>query len=246
MKDNFSRQSDQYAKYRPTYPPALFDYLYEQISNKQYAWDCGTGNGQVAHILAERFKQVAATDISQQQLDNALQRDNIRYSLQAAEKTNFPADSFNLVVVAQAIHWFDFDQFYAEVNRTAKNEALLCVIGYGRLQIDEALDAVISTFYQQVIGPYWDQERRYIDEDYQTIPFPFEEISAPSFVNEQVWTLEHLIGYLNTWSAVKHFINANHYNPIDQLQESIQRLWGSEASRLIRFPILLRIGRIQK
>lgn len=175
--------SDKYAKYRPTYPNELFDYLKSIVQNKQTAWDCGTGNGQVAFELAKIFDYVFATDISQSQIDNALQADNILYSVQAAEQTNFDNKQFDLIVVAQAIHWFDFDKFYAEVRRTAKEKALFCVIGYGRLQISEPIDNLITDFYTNVIGKYWDKERKYIDENYETIPFPFDEIKAPKFEN---------------------------------------------------------------
>lgn len=245
MKDNFSTRSDQYAKYRPTYPAELFAYLNSLVQNKQNAWDCGTGNGQVAYELAKTFDHVFATDISQSQIDNALQADNISYSVQPAEKTGFDRQLFDLIVVAQAIHWFDFDVFYAEVRRTAKENALLCVIGYGRLEVSEPIDRVITDFYNRVIGAYWDKERRYIDEQYKTIPFPFEEIPAPDFVNTQHWALEHVIGYLNTWSAVKHFSKQNGYNPVDKLQSEIESLWGHEGAKEVRFPLLVRVGRIK-
>ena len=246
MKDNFSTQPDKYAKYRPTYPPDLFAFLNLNVQDKQNAWDCGTGNGQVAYELARVFDNVFATDISQSQIDHALQADNISYSVQPAEKTNFGNNLFDLIVVAQAIHWFDFGRFYTEVKRTAKNNALLCVVGYGKLKISRQIDNAIADFYYNVIGTYWDKERRYIDENYKTIPFPFDEIQTPDFVNEQYWALEHLIGYLNTWSAVKHFIKQNNYNPIGKLQKDIEQLWGNKQIRQVHFPLLLRIGRIKK
>jgi ubiquinone/menaquinone biosynthesis C-methylase UbiE len=246
MKDNFSTQSDKYAKYRPTYPSDLFDYINSIVQDKQNAWDCGTGNGQVAYELAKTFDNVFATDISQSQIDNALQADNIFYSVQPAEKTNFDNELFDLIVVAQAIHWFDFDKFYTEVKRTAKENALLCIVGYGKSKISEKIDNVINDFHDNVIGKYWDKERKYIDEKYKTIPFPFDEMQTPNFVNTQRWTLEHLIGYLNTWSAVKHFIKQNGYNPIDKLQSEIEQLWNNEQTKQVHFPLLLRIGRIIK
>lgn len=244
MKDNFSSQSDKYAKYRPIYPPGLFEYLNSLIPDKQNAWDCGTGNGQVASELAKFFKTVFATDISQEQLNNAFKAENILYSLQPAEHTYFDNRLFDLIIVSQAIHWFDFERFYFEVRRTAKPNSLLCVLGYGKLEISQQIDCVIANFYENVLGNYWDDERKYIDENYQTIPFPFNEIQPPDFVNMQHWTLEHLIGYLNTWSAVKHFIRKNEYNPVDKLQIKIAKLWGSEQIKQIRFPVLLRIGQI--
>ncbi|WP_313376076.1 class I SAM-dependent methyltransferase [Chishuiella sp.] len=154
MKDNFSTQSDKYAKYRPSYPKELFNYLDHIISNKNNAWDCGTGNGQIASILSKTYNNVYATDISQFQIDNATKKDTIFYSVQAAEKTNFNENFFNLIVVAQAIHWFNFDEFYSEVKRTAQKDALLAVIGYGRLKISKEIDDLISDFYVNIIGKY--------------------------------------------------------------------------------------------
>jgi hypothetical protein len=52
MKDNFSENAQMYARYRPTYPQALYDSLLEQVAHTQTAWDVGTGNGQVAEQLA--------------------------------------------------------------------------------------------------------------------------------------------------------------------------------------------------
>ena len=243
MKDNFSTQSDHYARYRPIYPDELFSYIAGLTPGKEAAWDCGTGNGQVAGKLAAYFTQVYATDISRSQLDNAVPSSNISYSLQPAEKTNFPDRLFDLIIVAQAIHWFNFDDFYKEVKRTLKQEGYLVVTGYHLLQITEEADALIRSFYEGVIGAYWDEERRYIDEKYQTIPFPFEEIKTPEFSLKLEWTLEHLLGYLNTWSAVKHFQKKNGYNPVDGLKEALGRAWGDQEYRTITLPLLLRIGR---
>ena len=244
MKDLFSSASDEYARYRPGYPASFFDYLNSLLPARQNAWDCGTGNGQVARELAKTFEAVYATDISAAQLQQALPAENIFYSVQPAEQTDFEDHIFDLVVVAQAIHWFDFDRFYAEVRRIAKKEALLCATGYGRPKISEPVDALINDFYENVIGPYWDAERHFIDEQYKTLPFPFPEMQAPEFENVLHWNLSQLIGYLNTWSAVKHFIKQNGFNPVDQLQRNLEKHWPAEEVKEVCFPLLLRIGRI--
>ncbi|WP_309641404.1 class I SAM-dependent methyltransferase [Flavobacterium sp.] len=245
MKDNFSSASEQYALYRPTYPDTFFSYLKTLIPLPKTAWDCGTGNGQVAVKLASFFETVYATDISEAQINQAPKLDNIFYSVQAAEQTTFSDNTFELIMVAQAIHWFDFEKFYDEVNRTAKNNALLVVIGYGRLEIATEIDALIDTFYKDVIGSYWDVERHYIDALYQTIPFPFEEVAIPNFNNTYEWTFDHLLGYLSTWSAVKHYIRINGVNPVDELAVDLKKVFGNEL-REVNFPLLLRIGRILK
>ncbi len=245
MKDNFSTQSDLYAKYRPKYPKEFFDYLDLITKNKNNAWDCGTGNGQVAIELAKRFKMIYATDISESQLVQAQQLPNVKYSVQPAEKTNFPNDCFDLVTVAQAIHWFDFEKFYAEIKRTAKPNAILVVMGYGKIEVTPEIDTIINDFYKNTIGNYWDKERKYIDELYKTIPFPFEEIEAPSFSITYNWTLDHFIGYLGTWSAVKHYITDTAQNPLDLIGNQLENLWKRDVIKKIKFPLLLRIGILQ-
>lgn len=245
MKDLFSSHADDYARYRPVFPDAFFRYLETLIPEKQLAWDCGTGNGQVAVKLAECFDSVCATDISAAQLKQAPARDNIFYSVQPAEKTNFPDHSFDLILVAQAIHWFDFEAFYREVKRTARQGAFLVVIGYGKLRIDPQTDMVIDRLYHSIIGPYWDEERRYIDELYQTIPFPFEEIATPGFEHTVEWNLEQLTGYLGTWSAVKHYIRENGNDPVPAISNELKEIKGETATFTVHFPLLLRIGKIR-
>ncbi len=246
MKDNFSSQSAQYAQFRPTYPAALYDYLLSLVKAKDRAWDCGTGNGQVAQQLAKYFKTVDATDISRQQLANAPIKENIAYTVQPAEKTNFPDHVFDLITVAQAIHWFDFDVFYKEVHRTIKNNGILAVIGYNLPTLTKEIDTVIAGFYRSVIGPYWDKERKYIDGNYQTIPFPWPDLPNPVLKIEFEWTLEHLYGYIGTWSAVKHYQKDKKADPLDLIRSDLKKAWGSTPTQKGYFPILLRVAKIEK
>ena len=120
MKDNFSKQASEYSKFRPQYPDKLIDYLVSFVKNKSVALDIATGNGQVAQKLSRFFETVYAIDISQNQLDNAIPSDNIIYKVAAAENTFFKNQEFDLITVAQAVHWFDFDSFYKEIYRILK------------------------------------------------------------------------------------------------------------------------------
>lgn len=245
-KDNFSDQSEIYAKYRPVYPPGLYSFLISLVKERGSAWDCGTGNGQVAMELSKFFEKIFATDLSEEQIKNAVQGDNIFYSVERAEHTSFSDDSFNLIVVAQAIHWFDFDNFYKEVNRTINPGGLLAIIGYGMLRVDEETDKIIDDFYKNTIGPYWDKERRYIDEGYQTIPFPFDDIAVPQLTNTPEWNLEEITGYFETWSAVQHYVKANNRNPVDLIRAELEKIWPKGTTKKIQFPILTRMAKIEK
>jgi ubiquinone/menaquinone biosynthesis C-methylase UbiE len=244
MKDNFTAHSNQYKKFRPAYPDELYNFLMELVATKHTAWDCGTGNGQLAQGLAKYFKEVYATDISEKQISNAVKENNIFYKVESAEKTSFPNNFFDLITVAQAIHWFNFNAFYSEVKRTIKPGGVLAVTGYGLIKTDEQTDKIINKFYCDLIGSYWDKERKYVDENYQTIPFPFKEIKTPSLINTFQWTFEQLTGYLQTWSAVQHFIKANNKDPVEIIYEELKDAWGNDPIKTIRFPVLLRVAKL--
>ncbi|MDN3587663.1 class I SAM-dependent methyltransferase [Pedobacter aquatilis] len=243
MKDNFSTQAAEYAIYRPTYPKELYDYILSLVKNKKAAWDCATGNGQVARELALHFDGVYATDISKKQIEQALKLPNIVYQVESSDKANVDDESFDLITVAQAIHWFNFDAFYHEVKRTLKPDGILAVIGYGIMNIDKKVDKAVHKLYEDFLGKYWDPERRYIEESYKTIPFPFEEIIAPHFQIKTRWNFNQLIGYLNTWSALQHYKKANERNPLEYMFTELKEAWGSDAEKEVRFPILLRVGK---
>lgn len=243
MKDNFSKQANVYAKYRPDYPQELFDFVLAHVNKKQNAWDCATGNGQSAKVLARYFENVFATDISQKQMDNAEQAANIYYSLQPAEQTNFSDHTFDLITVSQALHWFNFEKFYTEVKRVARQDAGIAVWMYSLLRISNEIDAIVDDYHFGTMEKFWDNERKYVDNNYTTIPFPFKEISTPVFSIEYSWTIDELEGYFNTWSALQKFIAANNYNPVPKLIQQISPFWQSKKMKIV-FPLHLRMGRV--
>lgn len=242
MKDNFSIQSAGYAQYRPTYPKELYDFLFSLVAVKETAWDCATGNGQVARELASHFNHVFGTDISENQLSHAVQKDNITYLLQSSDHSTFEDQTFDLITVAQAIHWFNFEGFYSEVKRTLKPGGIFAAFGYGVMKIDEKVDLIIHKLYRSILGSYWDEERKYIDEGYLTIPFPFQELPVPELSIKTYWNFEQLTGYLNTWSAVQHFRKANLSDPLDLIISELEAAWGDEVKE-VNFPILMRAGK---
>ena len=243
MKDNFSKQAIDYSKFRPQYPEEIIEYIISFVNNKSTALDIATGNGQVAHKLSAYFKKVYATDISQKQLDNAIQAENVIYSKEPAENTSFENQKFDLIVVAQAVHWFDFEVFYKEIYRILKPDGIFAVLGYGLFFTNTDSDKILRHFYYNIIGPYWDAERRYLDENYETIPFPFEEIPTKKFENQFTWTFETLIGYLQTWSSVQHYISKKKQNPIDLIYDDLKVSWQKNDKKVV-FPLLLRIGKL--
>lgn len=247
-KGTFSLHSDQYAKHRPQYPKEIFAYLSSLTPRHDRAWDCGTGNGQAALLCAEYYSQVEATDISAQQIQNAIRRPGITYSVSPAEKTNFAAGIFDLVIVAEALHWFNFDDFYAEVRRVLKHNGVLAALGYASLSIDPPIDQIIKTDLFEPIDTYWSQGNRELFAAYKNIPFPFDEIEAPrSFKIELMWDLHELGKFLRTWSAVKRFEAEQGIDPVKNLEVKLRDIWGGvHNSKLVTMPLFLRVGIISK
>ena len=243
-KDRFSTQSKSYAAFRPTYPSALYDFIMKHVSHNQTAWDCACGNGQVAKDLADRFEKVYATDHSENQIANAVKKDNIIYSVSPAEKTSFADQQFDLVTVGQALHWLDRPAFFDEARRVSKPGGVIAIWGYSLLSINEDIDPIVNHFYTEVIGPYWDKERKLVDEQYKTVDFPFEKIEVPSFEFSFEWTSDEFLGYVSTWSSVQKYIRQNNEDPVHLIAADIQKLWGHQR-RKISFPLFVLMGYIR-
>jgi SAM-dependent methyltransferase len=243
FKDHFSQQAAVYAKFRPRYPQKLFDYLGSIAPTRQLAWDCGTGNGQAALGLASVFDRVIATDASEKQIANAQSHATIDYRVAPAENSSIGSRTIDLILVAQALHWFDLDRFYAEARRVLKPDGILAASAYNLLHIDKAIDQVVNRYYHEVVGPFWPPERRLVEE-FADLSFPFREIDAPKFKMTAHWNLDRLLGYLRTWSSTQRFIAAKGGDPLDQISDDLRTAWGApEQTRTVTWPLTMRIGR---
>ncbi|MDX1627742.1 MAG: class I SAM-dependent methyltransferase [Fulvivirga sp.] len=241
-KDNFSKQSATYAQFRPHYPDELYHFIYDHTHAFHTAWDCATGNGQVARVLCEQFDQVFATDISLNQMAQAVQAPNITYQKGSAEHSGLPANEVDLVTVAQAIHWFNLRDFYKEVKRVARPTGALAYWGYYLPKISEKIDPLLWHFHDHKLGPYWDPERKIWASKYNLIDLPLKNRKEKNFEYVAKWNLSHFQGYLTSWSAVQHFITTNKYNPVDEFIKTLRPLW--QQKKQVRFPIFLTLGQI--
>lgn len=242
FKDHFSDKSDAYSIYRPEYPDELFAYLSSCSLTHDRAWDCGTGSGQSAIALSDYYKEVIATDASENQIKNARQKAGVVYKTEPAEQTSLDDASIDLVTVAQAIHWFKLDAFANEVTRVLKPGGIVAVWTYGLHQISPGIDKVIHYLYGSMLDPYWPAERRYVEEGYRNIHLPMKQLEAPAFNMAASWNLAQLTGYLRTWSAVKRYETATGSNPVDKIYDELHLQWGNaDNCHLISWPLTLKL-----
>ena len=240
--DRFSGHSANYARYRIDYPGELYDYVLAHVPVRHAAWDCATGNGQVAVSLANYFEQIEATDLSLNQLANAIRRPNIDYQVATAEAAPFADEHFDLITVGQALHWFDVPAFHAEAQRVLKPTGIIAEWGYGLNEVNAPIDALVRFIYTEVVGPFWDPMRRHIENEYRELPFDFAAVKRTRVTASKHWLVEWYMNYLRTWSAVQNFRKRHGFDPIDQFDSDFRRLWGP-GHREVRFPVFLRLGR---
>lgn len=256
-KDLFSAQSKEYASSRPTYPRALFEFIVSLVDEKNLAWDCATGSGQAAVVLADYFKEVVASDISARQLENAQQKSNITYRIFHAEDTPLEDNSVDLITIAQALHWFDFDRFYSEARRVLRKRkdgktgggGIIAAWAYGLHIISPDVDKVTRQLYEDILGDkYWPAETKYVEDRYETIPFPFEQIPAPEFQIQLSWNLTELVNYFRSWSSVQKFIEKNKYDPVSEILDSLEYAWGGKnkanEKRKVVWPLYVKVSKI--
>ena len=245
FNDQFSSHAKSYAQSRPDYPIELFVYLKELCEEHKLAWDCATGNGQAAKSLAKIFERVIATDASAEQIDQTSKVENIEYKQAAAEDSFLRPASVDLLTVAQALHWFDISAFFANAELVLKPGGVLAVWTYGLPVVSPAVDRVILKLYEEILGPYWPEERRIVEQQYDNIEFPYKLIPTPEFPMSQTWTLAQLNNFFMSWSALRRYMEKHHANPLDSVAASLESAWNEElnSQAQIAWPLLVKIAR---
>ena len=240
----FSTGGSDYAQYRPRYPAELAAFLAGLAPDRQSALDVGCGNGQLTCLLADYFTSVTGTDPSEAQINSAVAHQRVTYHCAAAEALPQDGKKYSLITAAQAAHWFQLEQFYREVKRVAAPDGVIALKSYGVLQLDDQLNKRFLRFYHDEIGPYWPPERRLVDNGYRDIHFPFNAIPAPTLCISYQWTLQQLLGYISTWSAVTRAREAENSAILQQFSRDIETLWGDpQKLRAVSWPVIIRAGK---
>jgi SAM-dependent methyltransferase len=228
--DHFSTIAARYATYRPRYPDAVVDTLVKLAPARALAWDAGCGTGQLSVPLASRFERVVATDPSRQQIAHAEAAPNVEYRVEPAEHSTLADGSADLIVAAQAAHWFDWPRFVAEAGRVAKPGALLALVSYGVPEVPEL------AAYRAAIAPYWPRGREHVENGYRDLVWPWPAVDAPSMELVEQWTGEELLGYVTTWSATVKMTAATGTGALEALALPPER-------RAIRWPLTVKLAR---
>jgi SAM-dependent methyltransferase len=238
--DHFSALASAYGEFRPAYPDALFEHLAQLAPARELAFDCATGNGQAAAPLAARFRHVIASDASAAQLAEARPMTNLSLCVASAERLPLAAGSVDLVTVAQALHWFRLPEFFTEVRRVLRERGVLAVWTYHLFSVTPTIDNLVRHFNREVVGPYWPAQRRLVEQAYSDIDFPFADLHTAAVPMSVSWSVDHLLAYLGTWSAVAQYRRQRGDDPLVDFGAALRAAWGEPAQREVRFPLTVK------
>jgi SAM-dependent methyltransferase len=244
FKDHFSDRAARYATYRPHYPKALGDYLAGLAPRRGTAWDVGCGSGQMSTLLGDHFDRVIATDASAEQIARAEIHPHVEYAVASAEQSGIASGSVDLIVAAQAVHWFDLPRFYMEVRRVGRPDAMVALVAYGVTLMEPAVLPVVDHFYWEVLDQWWPPERKHIELDYREIAFPFAEVAPPEMTMSVNWTVDEFVGYVGTWSAVRAMEKAEGAAGYQFFVGELRSAWGSVVRRRVWWKVAMRVGRV--
>jgi SAM-dependent methyltransferase len=241
---DYSPYARQYAQSRPGYPAELFSFLASLVKRHTLAWDCATGSGQAAFSLVEHFDRVIAIDISDKQIAHAAPHPQIEYRVATAEQSGLDDQSVDLVTVAAAVHWFDLDKFYAEVERVMHSGGVVAVWTYHIGHMEPPFDQLFGRFYRDVLAPYFPAKAQRVNDRYATITLPGQAITAPDFQMTATWTFDQLLGFINSWSGTQKYITDRGENPVSLIAVELEEAWGArDTLRTLRWPLYTRVAR---
>jgi SAM-dependent methyltransferase len=243
FKDHFSGVAAGYQAFRPRYPTALFEWLADVVPGHERAVDLGCGTGQASVALADRFTEVIGLDPSAEQIARAQTHPGVLYRVAPAEATGLPDASADLVIAAQAFHWFDPERLHLELARIGRPGAVFAAFTYALCRVGPSVDEVVDHLYRDVLGPHWPPERAHVDTAYRTLPFPWPELDAPTLGMEESWALDRFMGYLGTWSAVSAYRKTTGEDPLALAAAALREAWGPpQATRRIAWKLSIRVG----
>lgn len=236
MTDTLFQRGSTYQQFRPDYPDALFAWLAGQCQEHDLVVDLGCGTGQACRGLEPWFKQVIGLDISPAQLQGAPLSQS-RYLAGHAHQLPFADNSLDLITIAQAFHWFDQQQVFAEAERCLKPGGLLALISYGLCEI-EGLGSLIQEYHDGPLGPWWPKERATLMANYPNATLPWPNAHYPGAFLEHHWSLQDMLGYLDTWSALVQARKVGE-DPLADFTPVLSKAWG-DGKRAVRWPLRVK------
>ncbi|OPZ90072.1 MAG: hypothetical protein BWY74_02465 [Firmicutes bacterium ADurb.Bin419] len=139
----FTGKATVYAKARPNYALEFIDYLYNDVgmNSTSVIADIGSGTGILSNALLEKGSVVYCVepnnDMRETAENNLSDFSNFHSVKGTAENTILRAGSIDFIVVAQAFHWFDVENFRVECQRILNPNGKVILVWNSRVSTSE-------------------------------------------------------------------------------------------------------------
>ena len=248
-KQRFSTRVENYIKYRPSYPKEVISTLQLEIglTEKDIIADIGSGTGISAKLFLENGNTVFCVEPNEPMRKAAegllSQFENFHSIHGSAETTNLPDNAIDLIVCAQAFHWFDLKNTKLEFQRIANENAHLILIWNDR-KATEPFQIDYEKLIQEFAIDYNEISHRNIT------PTMIDEFFTPNkykkFVldYQQQFDLEGLIGRIISSSYMPNEDDEN----FPQLRNAIVNLFDKyKQNEIVTFAYdtILYIGKLK-
>lgn len=203
--------STQYKESRPTIPPGMVAEIVEYANKtvrcqEGLCVDVGCGPGQSTECFSPHFKAVLGTDISETQIDIAratCTANNVTFQVAQAESLPVEAGSVALVSTVNALHWFHWDAFFAEVRRVLCDGGVFCPSLYRlRAVAEPGLEDCLEEFRREEFKGYTTPQHDFWTYGYDYTEVPFNDAQKRDFVVKEITTLSAVMALVRTWSFV--------------------------------------------
>jgi SAM-dependent methyltransferase len=221
----FTGRVEDYARYRPGYPPELLDLLRSEcgLTESAVVADVGSGTGILARLLLDngnRVFMVEPNDEMRRAGERLLSGHGRSESVAgSAEATTLPESSVDLVTAGQAFHWFDPEAARKEFARVLRPGGRVVLVWNDRrkhggpfLEAYERLLQTYATDYAEV-----EHGRKGSPENVRGFFAP-NHVYTATFSNRQVMHYDGLLGRLRSSSYVPAEGQSGYLEMLGELQ----------------------------
>jgi len=247
--DRFSNRADDYAKYRPDYPPELLSALQRHgaLTEESVVADIGSGTGiltrQIAPLCAYVYAIEPNRPMRKASLELLRELEQVVVLEGRAENSGLRAESVDLIIAAQAFHWFDIYWTYEEWGRVLRPEGRIALI-WNERSVDA--DAFHQQYEQLLLDfgtDYRSVDHRRISEEQIKQFLEPETLITERMNNSQTLDFDGLKGRLLSSSYVPKESDPNFSEMLRRLQELFD-LHSSQGAVTVRYETKLYLGRL--
>lgn len=246
--NKFNKMQNDYSKYRPEYSNEAIEYILslQNIDNNFTIADIGAGTGKLSLPFVKRGLKLYGiepnSDMYKKCIENMKEYNNFSGILGSAESTSLDDNSINLLVVGQAFHWFNIDEFKRECKRILKDDGYIAILynngDYTKDVINKIheLSREYCPEYKGSSGGLYNNEdifNKFFDNGYDRIVFK----------NDYKLTLDQFIGLNFSASYAPKENEENHDIYLSKLEE-VFNTYQEDGYLTMPNNTILRIGKI--